>query len=155
DPERPDRQFHPGFPFAKNERSLGGHHDRQRGPRPAPPQGRSHMARVVFVPVRPKNASIPSTRSGNARSRWWSIRERSSASASGASASRSRKSLVRSFLRQLERSEGVMFGGLYLARKMPVFYQKEEVNLDASAAPSGLSCRRPRRGPARPRGDAR
>src|SRR5882672_6540364 len=53
DAERPFGQLHPGFPFAKNERSLGGDDDRQRGPRPAPPQGRSQMTRVVFVPVRP------------------------------------------------------------------------------------------------------
>src|SRR5256885_972936 len=77
-----------------------------------------------------QNASIPCTRSGNARSRWWSIRERSSASVSWASASRSRKSRVRSLLRQAESSEGVMRGALHLARKMPVvFYQRRELTL--------------------------
>src|SRR5882724_2974510 len=53
DAKRPVGQFHSGFPFAKNERGPGSHDDRQGGPRPAPAQGRSQMARVVFVPVRP------------------------------------------------------------------------------------------------------
>src|SRR5256885_2648948 len=87
-----------------------------------------------------QNASTPCTRSGNARSRWWSMRERSSARVSWVSASRSRRSLVRSFLRQAKISEGVMGEGPISGTKNACsILSKEEILIRALLRPVCLA----------------